>query len=391
MVLKSRDTETGIICRRGIDLLRCAPSGPLNAKIMLVGEAPGQSEEQQGKPFVGYSGGELKSASKEAGFSWEEFYLTNVFLDRPPNNKFHLEWCRSKKEVSTAYKDEWREKLAKARPDFDWPHTYTWDKVAQGKYVMPEHLAELPRLRDEILKVKPNLIVALGGTALWALLGVSGIKKLRGAVADSTLVPGQKVLPTWHPAFVQRSWENRLVLVADLIKARGEMEFPEIRRPPRYVWINPTIADLHEFYSKYIDGAKLLAFDTETAHKQITCISFAPSEEIALVIPFVDRTKPNYCYWETLDEEISAWNFVRKVLASDIPKLAQNGLYDLQYLWAAHHIPVKNFAEDTMLLHHALYLELPKDLGFLGSIYTNEAAWKVMRPRTKDLVEKKDD
>jgi len=168
------------------------------------------------------------------------------------------------------------------------------------------------------------------------------------------------------------------------------MEFPDIRRPERWVTINPTIKDLLD-YQPRIEGAKVLAFDTETAHKQITCISFAPNPEHAIVIPFVDRSKSGYNYWARPEEEVQAWRFVRRWLGFPMPKLAQNGLYDLQYLWKIHGIPVRNFFEDTMLKHHSIYIELKKDLGFLGSVYTDEASWKLMRTRAKDMVEKKDD
>jgi hypothetical protein len=45
---------------------------------------------------------------------------------------------------------------------------------------------------------------------------------------------------------------------------------------------------------------------------------------------------------------------------------------------------VVNCAEDTMLMHHALFPELPKSLGFMGSIYTNEAAWKLIRKSNEE-------
>ena len=358
---------------------------------MLIGEAPGGEEERLGLPFVGSSGKELTTLLGEAGIDREECYLTNVFLNRPKGNKFHAEWCRGKKEASDEYK-EILPQLHETCPNYLWPNTYTWSSVAQGKYVMPEHLPELQRLKEEILQVKPNLVVALGGTPLWALLGTGGITKLRGAVAKSTLVPGQKVLPTWHPAYIMRAWEERLTLVADLLKAKDQMLFPEIRRPERLIWIRPTLDDMEEFYQKYIKDCSLLAFDTETRKGQITCISFAPNPKIAIVIPFVNKTPdPDYNYWKDPEDEKKAWLFVQKVLNSNVPKLAQNGLYDLQYLWTPHGISVRNFAEDTMLLHHSIYLELPKGLGFLGSIYTEEVAWKLMRTRSKDSIEKKDD
>ena len=159
----------------------------------------------------------------------------------------------------------------------------------------------------------------------------------------------------------------------------------------RRIWVNPTISDLYEFKKLYLDNAKKLAFDIETKLHQVSCISFAPSKDIALVVPFIDETKKDLAYWGNIEDEIKAWKFVRDVLALPAEKVAQNGLFDIQYLWRVCHIPVHNFIHDTMLLHHALFIELPKDLGFLGSIYTNEAPWKLMRVRAKDIVEKKDD
>ncbi len=370
--------------------MECLPTGPFHSKIMAVAEAPGIEEAFQGKPLIGSSGREFTKCSLEAGLPREDWRLDNVFHFRPPSNKFHAEWCRSKKEVSAEYK-EIRSLLVEKRPDFDWPPTYNWANVVQGKYVMPEHLIALPRLRDAIRASKPNLVVALGGTALWALCGVSGIKKMRGTIMESTLVPGLKILPTWHPSYILRAWDDRLDLVCDLMKAKGEMKFPEIVRPSRKIWINPTIEDLYYFYEKYIKNCSLLGFDTETARKQITCISFAPTKDIALVIPFVDKSKPDYNYWPTLKEEVLAWRFVKMICEGSIPKLAQNGLYDVQYLLVPYGIAVRNFEEDTMLLHHSIYIELKKDLGYLGSIYTGEPAWKLMRHRNEDFTEKKDE
>lgn len=370
--------------------MRCRPSGPLDAKLILVGEAPGRDEEREGYPFVGYSGKELDNLLVESGHDRSKIYLTNVFLNRPPNNKFHLEWCRSKKQVLEEYSfylPMFREK----HPEISWPEKYNWPSLQQGKYLLPEFLPEVFRLKKEIEAVKPNLVVALGATAAWALLNSTGISKIRGYITESFLIPGQKVLATWHPAYIQRNWTERTTLVADLMKAKSEMEFPEIRRPDREVWINPTFDDMEMFYEKFVIGAELLAFDIETKHKQIECISFASTNDTAIVIPFIDKSKPGYNYWSSPQDEVRAWKWVKKYLSSPVPKLAQNGLYDIQYLWVIHGIVVNNYSEDTMLLHHALYLELKKDLGYLGSIYTDEAPWKLFRPRSKDEVEKKDD
>ena len=80
---------------------------------------------------------------------------------------------------------------------------------------------------------------------------------------------------------------------------------------------------------------------------------------------------------------MEVWRFVKQVLGvPKPPKLFQNGLYDIAFLWRSVGIPVFGASEDTMLLHHALQPESLKGLGFLGSIYSDEGAWKQERKVT---------
>ena len=80
---------------------------------------------------------------------------------------------------------------------------------------------------------------------------------------------------------------------------------------------------------------------------------------------------------------VKCWNLVRSILGDrKIPKLFQNGSYDVSFLLRAYGIKTLNCAEDTMLLSHALQPEGLKGLGYLGSIFSDEGAWKHMR--TKD-------
>src|SRR5262249_16222610 len=112
---------------------------------------------------------------------------------------------------------------------------------------------------------------------------------------------------------------------------------------------------------------------------QIDCIGFSRSDSDAMVVPFVDRRKPGFSFWAHQGDEVTAWGMIRRALASPIAKIFQNGLYDLQYIWGKMGFIVNNCKEDTMLLPHAIFPEMPKGIGFLGSIYTNEASWKMMR------------
>lgn len=330
-------------------------------KIAIVGEAPGQSEEHMGEPFVGQSGQELSRMLQEAGITRSECYLTNVFLDRPPHNKLHM-WCVKKGE----YEELWKQDPGVA-PQNPVP-------IGQGKYIKPQYYAEVQRLKEELEEIKPNLVIALGGTALWALAGSTKIGQARGSVQYSTLIPDQKMLATYHPAAILRKWDWRIIAIADLTKAKREAEYPEIRAPEREIWLEPTPADWDQFWMGR--DAAVVAVDTETRWGQVSCIGFAPDAHTAIVVPLMGGTKREHSYYDP-DTELEMWNRVCALLLDPgITKIFQNGAYDLQYLWRIHRIPVFGEIEDTMLIHHALEPEIEKGLGFLGSVYTQERSWK---------------
>jgi len=338
-------------------------------KLAFVGESWGEAEECERMPFVGPAGWQFNSQLKDAGISRHECYITNVFNLRPrPTNKVE-NLCAKRAEVR-----------------------HNLPPLKSGHYIRDEYLGEIDRLYREIGEVRPNLVVALGGTATWAFLHDSRITKLRGTIASSVILPGQKVLPTFHPSYIlQGGFDQRHVVILDLMKAKRECEFPEVRRPQRVVYTEPVLSELNWFFEKFIAPAKLLSVDIETQDRTITCIGFAPSRETAMVVPFRDFRKERNCYWPTLDAEVEAWRWVRKVLRTPIPKLFQNGLYDINFLWREYRMTAANATHDTMLLHHALQPEAPKGLGFLGSIYTDEAAWKLgMRQRFKGTIKREE-
>src|ERR1700674_2494987 len=85
---------------RDVILMLCRPEGPIPARIMLVGEAPGYEEEQKGLPFQGASGQELNRMLGEAGITRSECFITNVCRQRPPNNDLNLFIAKAKKDVT---------------------------------------------------------------------------------------------------------------------------------------------------------------------------------------------------------------------------------------------------------------------------------------------------
>jgi DNA polymerase I-like protein with 3'-5' exonuclease and polymerase domains len=169
------------------------------------------------------------------------------------------------------------------------------------------------------------------------------------------------------------------MIISDLQKAKAESEKPTIDRAHREVWLEPTLDDLFDFEFKYLSNADLISFDIETPNEGISCIALAPDPYHAIVLPFEDIRKPMCCYWPTRAAEVQAWQWLKHILESDTPKLAQNGMFDIQHLALAG-IFVRSFEHDTMLLHHALQPEEKKGLGVLGSLYLrdDEGAWKTM-------------
>jgi hypothetical protein len=197
------------------------------------------------------------------------------------------------------------------------------------------------------------------------------------------------LLPTYHPASLFRQWENRPTTIVDLIKAKREAQYPDIRRPKCEIWIEPTLSDIESFINDFILGCDLVSVDIETVGSRITCIGFAPSGERAIVIPFDDDRAKSRSYWPNGADEIAAWGMVRNVLVDgSIPKLFQNGMYDIAFLLRSYGIKVMGAAEDTMLLQHALQPEALKGLGYLGSLYTDFGAWKVDNKSRKSTIKR---
>ena len=155
---------------RGCELYRNAAQGvlgegPSHARLMLVGEQPGNDEDLAGRPFVGPAGRLLDRALVEAGLDRQTLYVTNAVK--------HFKWTpRGKRRI-------------------------------HEKPTAREVEACRPWFRTELDLVKPELVVALGATAAQSLLGPAvRVTKERGHVLDSPL--GARVLLTVHPSSLLR-------------------------------------------------------------------------------------------------------------------------------------------------------------------------------------------
>ena len=167
--------------------------GSPEAELVFVGEAPGETEDRTGRPFVGAAGDKLNEMIAAMGLRREDVYIANVLKSRPPNNRTPL--------------------------------------ASEVERCGPYLLAQLAIIR-------PRAIVTLGGPATKLLLASElGISRLRGIPAVVRLGSADgapfevPVMPTFHPAYLLRNYtvETRAQMWSDLKQALAMIG----REPPR--------------------------------------------------------------------------------------------------------------------------------------------------------------
>lgn len=379
----------------------------MKIRAALIAEAWGKSEAQFQHPLVGSSGRELTlqmgiakltpfmtlkcrkcklSTRYTDGFCehcrelvwpnefdlidhWKRMrenhgiWIGNVFNEQPPGNDLG-HFFGDTKEVLEMPRADW--KVSKTLPG---GHYHVYDR----------YMFHIHSLWNNLAKLSPNLVVCMGNASCWAILGQSKITALRGTINWSERL-GLKCLPIFHPAATLHNPAMRPANIADFRKASREAEFPEIRRQER--WLNildPAMDSIRFAYEWFKRPARAYAVDIETSRQQITIVGFARAKDDALVVPFRnedDLGNPNF--WPDIEHEMEAWKLVQHGLQTSQEKIFQNGVYDISYFLRQGLHP-RNARQDTMLWHHSDFVELPKSLGYLGSIYANEVSWKSMR------------
>lgn len=335
------------------------PTGPCPARIMIVGEAPGEQEEVKGMPFVGYSGQELDKMLAEAGISRSTCFVTNVIRVRPPGNDLSLFIAERKKDVTPKH------------------------ALVRDKMCLPVVWEGIDLLKREIEMCRPHVIIAVGNVSMWALTGKWGITSWRGSALQCDLPLGldykPKVLPTYHPAAILRQWSWRQIMVHDLRRAKVHSESREYL-PRDYAFIirpdyDTANAALFHLWQRLEAGPVRLAVDLETRAGHIACVGIAWSKSNALCIPLMCTERPDG-YW-TADEEFKLLHGLRQVLTHpNVEVIGQNFLYDAQYFhrWLMFHPRLRR---DTMLSQHVCFSNLPKGLDFLSSMYCeHHIFWK---------------
>lgn len=145
--------------------------GNPDADLMFIGEAPGQEEDKQGRPFVGRSGQLLNRVLDLVGLSRDDVFITNIVKCRPPNNR-------------------------KPTPE----ESMTCKKLL---------------LKKQIQIIRPQVICTLGAAAIQGLIDQYNLKitKIRGT---EYTYEDTRVLPTYHPAYILRNPKELQTLIKDI-------------------------------------------------------------------------------------------------------------------------------------------------------------------------------
>lgn len=325
--------------------------GPAPAKIMIVGEAPNDSDERCGEAFTGFAGQELNAMLKDAGIMRNTCFLTHVVRTKPPGGLVENLIAARKSDITSA-------------------HVYF-----NGKHTLPCVRDGVELLKREIEAVRPNVILAVGNLAMWALTGSWGITSWRGSILECKLELALdytiKVIPTYHPAAIMRMWSWRQIAVHDIRRAKAESQFSGINRPEYDFIVRPVygqvIDELTTISSKLRDGKVKLSVDLETRAGHIACIGIATSKLHAICIPLmcVERDEG---YWNPEEECQIVWLLCNILTHPNVEVIGQNFLYDAQY-FHRHLCFIPNVKRDTMIGQHSLFSNVQKGLDFLSSMY----------------------
>lgn len=314
--------------------------GPVDAGLLLVGEAAGAEEASQSRPFIGPSGQKLMSFLRRVGLQREEVRMHNLLSCSPPGNELRGAW-------------------------------YEKDAI---RHCRISHL-------QSTLNEPHRAIAAVGSLAAMNLLKpLLGSSKYLANNWHGTVnkVGDHYVIPTFHPSFLLRGNQKLSgVVMFDLMRAKQVAEglYHEqkaiLRVDPELAWFEQWV---ERVLKSSVDLPVWLAVDTETVEKLsgkaedelegsntlITRINFACNPDEGITVPwlgpYIDLSR-------------------RLLTAPTITKWFHNKRYDLPLLAEAGcrvELPV----HDTMHLWKVLQSDLPQGLGFIAPFYSMYPAWK---------------
>jgi len=291
------------------------------ATWLIVGDAPGVLEEKAGRLYVGAVGQFVEGVLTMVGLKRGQANVVSV-LDSAPE---------SSKKLKNLF--------PKGEPN-------------------PDVQAGQERLKQFIAETKPKAILVFGNLSLWALTGLQNVSARRGSVYYYEGIP---VVPAMNPASVMHVPSELNLFVRDVHKFMRVLRGDDVRPLKRRLVLHPNIEDLAELRACMMRG-DLTSVDIETGNRQLQCVGFAPRPDFAVVLH--PGAGPGW-------KEMAA-----SLLSTPCPKVFHNAPYDIPYLEYREGITVAGPIHDTLAMAQALHPEMPRDLGTLVSLYTNEPYFK---------------
>lgn len=318
-----------------------SPEGRGSLGVMLVGEALGEWEKREGKPFRPFApaGSVLERALRSMGYSREQFTLWNVVACQPPG---------------------------------DWLEDAPWESGAI------EHCRR--HFRAVMMERRPRVLVALGNVALRALTGMAGrhqaISYVRGYPIPYIEDPSIPVVPTYHPSFLKHgSTQFFNVLTHDIEVAVRLARAYRTRMPVDYR-DQMSLDELRSVYLYLLDNPGLpLVYDIETPNSramledereddpsyEIVSVQFSSAPHTGMFIPHAVEFKP----------------VIKAILALPNPKAGHNiWNYDDPRLRHNGYVIGGDRSDDTMWMWHHMQPDLPAHLQFAASFYGMDFPWK---------------
>lgn len=308
-------------------------AGPLNSRIAIVGEGPGETEIRRGEPFVGGSGTLLWDSLRKYGVNRGNTYVTNVV-------KRQISLSRKGNERHIVHRDELEQWIGLCR----------W---------------ELEQLKDV------EIVFCLGNFALEAMTNNIGIMNWRGSVLDYKLPNGRlgKVVCTVNPAYAMRELKMEPIFQMDCHKL--DMVNRNVFKPHLITEIiNPSFKMASQFIRDLTRSKETPAFDIETINGETVCIGLANDPHLAMCINWRDGVRNRY----SVQEEADLLLAIQKLCDSH-RVIAQNGQFDSYWTRLKDWLSI-TVGFDTLLAHHTLYPQLPHSLAFLTAQYTTHPFYK---------------
>ena len=304
--------------------------GQIPAKVMVVGEAPGDREDDVGKPFQGRSGKLLeKILLEKVGLKREQIYITNAVKCRPPENRT--------------------------------------PKAGEAK-------ACKPYLQKEIEEVRPKFVILLGATALKSVLGKAKITECHG---EPIVKDGVTYFPTFHPASALRDPKRLPMLEYDMEQFAKVLKGIKLKTAKSI--LDYKVVDCYEEFEnlvRSIADSEDVSFDSETTGLDrfmdggMVNVKSISTDHGTWVLPLNVGDVPWRRKFKVQKRMVQTIAQAMAVRNKRKPKeiYAQNGKFD--NLWFDHHYGVRYpLTFDTMLAHSLIDENMPNNLKFLARHY----------------------